>query len=39
MELCIKHHAGLLKKSDCWDCKTKEEQKKLMDKVFGKSKG
>ncbi len=33
-ELCMEHQGGQLKKSDCWDRKSKEEQDKILRRIF-----
>ncbi len=33
-ELCMKHQGGQLEKADCWDCKSKEKQDKILRRIF-----
>jgi len=34
MELCMRHQGGQLKRKDCWWCKSKEEQNKILRRIF-----
>jgi len=35
-KLCMEHQAGQLKKEDCWFCKSKEEQDRILERVRSK---